>query len=143
MTTIKQWHERTESMDVESCIRAMKSEIADLRAALQAQQGDAPADCRKYCQREADEAAKPKCKGCDGHGMVGNILDSDTCPFCKGSGAEDDDALDAARFVFSCMEPKAMLRVELAALSADPVVKGIEWWRAQVDAAILAARREG
>jgi len=27
-----------------------------------------------------------KCQGCNGHGLVGNILDTDTCPFCKGTG---------------------------------------------------------
>lgn len=28
------------------------------------------------------------CKGCNGNGMVGNILDTVVCPFCKGSGVE-------------------------------------------------------
>lgn len=28
------------------------------------------------------------CGGCYGHGMVGNIIDQDVCPFCKGTGAE-------------------------------------------------------
>jgi hypothetical protein len=81
-------------------IDELQRENTDLRAALQAQQGDA-----------------------------GN----------PASG----DALDAARFVFSCTEPEAMLQVELAALSTDHAIKDIEWWRAQIDAAMLAARREG
>lgn len=27
-----------------------------------------------------------KCEGCNGEGLVGNILNTDTCPFCKGTG---------------------------------------------------------
>ena len=26
------------------------------------------------------------CQGCNGYGMVGNILHSETCPFCQGTG---------------------------------------------------------
>ncbi|MDA2253398.1 hypothetical protein PDM88_29525, partial [Bacillus cereus] len=28
------------------------------------------------------------CTACNGRGEVGNILDGDTCPCCKGSGVE-------------------------------------------------------
>ena len=28
------------------------------------------------------------CTGCNGHGLVGNILDTDQCPFCFGTGEE-------------------------------------------------------
>lgn len=28
------------------------------------------------------------CEGCRGYGMVGNIIDQDECPFCKGSGEQ-------------------------------------------------------
>lgn len=36
----------------------------------------------------SSNASAAKCEGCNGQGMVGNILDSDTCPFCKGSGEQ-------------------------------------------------------
>lgn len=29
-----------------------------------------------------------KCTGCNGYGMVGNILEQDHCPFCFGTGEE-------------------------------------------------------
>lgn len=30
-----------------------------------------------------------ECEGCGGHGLVGNILDTNTCRFCNGSGEQD------------------------------------------------------
>jgi DnaJ-class molecular chaperone len=33
-----------------------------------------------------------KCRGCNGHGLLGNILDTSTCHFCDGTGIEPDDS---------------------------------------------------
>lgn len=30
--------------------------------------------------------SRRECEGCGGHGLVGNILDTQQCPFCEGSG---------------------------------------------------------
>lgn len=46
---------------------------------------------------------KPACKGCNGHGMVGNVIDSDICPFCKGSGIESNTEQQEP-FVWACTE---------------------------------------
>jgi hypothetical protein len=42
---------------------------------------------QKNVKAEATERID-KCSGCNGNGMVGNILNTDYCPFCKGSGID-------------------------------------------------------
>jgi len=92
MADVKTWSERMLENQALTVGDAMCDEIRELRAALQAQQGE---------------------------------------------------ALDAARFVFSYTEPEAMLRLEMKALGDEQSKNNIEWWRAAIDAAMLAARREG
>jgi hypothetical protein len=60
--------------------------------------------CATCPKRAPDTSAAPtdKCRGCNGHGMVGNILDSDVCQFCNGSGAEDVATLPAAPAPITC-----------------------------------------
>jgi len=38
--------------------------------------------------REPARTEKAACCGCNGYGVVGNILHTETCPFCEGTGAE-------------------------------------------------------
>jgi DnaJ-class molecular chaperone len=36
----------------------------------------------------SEESEAQDCDACNGQGLVGNILDTDTCPFCDGSGKD-------------------------------------------------------
>jgi hypothetical protein len=49
-----------------------------------------------------------KCRGCNGHGMVGNILDSDTCPFCKGTGTDDSEIASQDPTIYTFVEGSGM-----------------------------------
>lgn len=71
------------------CISGLTADqCTDLSAALLAEANR---------QRREDAARFEKCEGCNGHGLVGNILDTDTCQFCHGSGNERREAADNVR----------------------------------------------
>lgn len=82
--------------ELEREVAANRQQIAQLERELSAERMVHGATKRLKEQLDAQLKAAPLppsdiCEGCNGHGMVGNIINSDVCPFCQGSGKTTAD----------------------------------------------------
>lgn len=135
---IKKWSDRMFENQALTVGDAMSAEIADLRAALQAQQTFQHPDgrCKRWCGdgecKEACVSPSPPVQDVAIRAQHGDALDAARWRFMMRAGDDENGAeakaLEASKLGDEAMETDRPASVQLAEI---------------VDAAMLAARREG